>query len=228
MLQGVAVVIPALNEERTIRAAIESARRAGASEIVVADGGSIDATVAAAIDSGAKAVESEGARGTRLNTGAGATSAGILLFLHADTTLPDDAVDSIERAVAEGAIFGGFRLRFRESSPRLSVAATMINLRCWFTRCPWGDQAQWIRRQDFIATGGFLEDPIMEDYEMAIRMKGRGKVLVLPAKVTTSGRRFLSKGVFLTALINWKVIVMWRLGVSPEKLAAIYRSGFRG
>ena len=224
MPRGVAVVIPALNEEETISAAIASARRAGAKEIVVADGGSEDATVSSARNAGAHVIETERVRGRQLNAGAGATSSDIVLFLHADTTLPEEAVESVENAVAEGAVFGGFKLRFRERSPRLRVAETMINLRCSITRSPWGDQAQWMTREQFDRSGGYAEIPIMEDYEMAARMKKRGKVRILPCRVITSGRRFLEKGVLRTAFVNWKIVILWSLGKPPEQLARMYRS----
>ena len=227
MRRGVAVVIPALNEEEEVGAAIESARRAGAREIVVADGGSSDDTTEVAERSGARVVRSGRVRGERLNEGAASTSGDILLFLHADTTLPEDAVESVEREVADGSIFGGFRLRFRERRAKLRVAETMINLRCRFTKCPWGDQAQWVTRNELLSTGGFRQDPIMEDYEMATRMKTRGRVSIIPTPVTTSGRRFLDDGVIRTAFTNWKIILLWRLGTPPDELAAIYRSSGR-
>lgn len=224
MLRRVAVVIPALNEERSIAAAIDSARRAGVSEIVVADGGSSDRTVAIATESGAQVLRIDGVRGKRLNAGAEGTSSEILLFLHADTILPGDAVKRVSAAVDDGAIFGGFRIRFAEPHLRLRVAAAMINLRCLWSRCPWGDQGQWVVRDPFVETGCFGEDPIMEDYEMAIRMKRHGTTRILASAVTTSGRRFLQKGLFRTALINWRIIVLWRLGASTDRLARIYRS----
>ena len=99
----------------------------------------------------------------------------------------------------------------------------MINLRTRFTRCPWGDQAQFVSRGVFLESGGFLEIPIMEDYEIAIRMKRRGRTVVLPQTVTTSGRRFLARGLVRTSFTNWRIIIGWRMGADPEKLARIYR-----
>ena len=98
----------------------------------------------------------------------------------------------------------------------------MINLRSAITRAPWGDQAQFIARSTFLDSGGFRDIPIMEDYELAQRMKKLGRTRILPLAVTTSGRRFLQKGVFRTAMINWSIILRFRFGVDPSDLAKIY------
>lgn len=222
-MRSVAVVIPTLNEEVSVGEAIASARRAGAGEVIVADGGSTDRTIEIARENQVLVVASESIRGRQLNAGADATQSEVVVFLHADTFLPQDAISRIDTATARGAIFGGFRISFAESDPRLRLAAALINARSVFSRCPWGDQAQWIVREHFESTGGFRPDPIMEDYEMALRMKRRGRTVIFPSAVTTSGRRFLQKGLLRTALINWRVVVAWRLGTAPERLAAIYR-----
>jgi hypothetical protein len=131
------------------------------------------------------------------------------------------ACAAVLEALASGAVFGGFRLRFAENSLRLRFAAAVINLRTRFTRCPWGDQAQFVARNAF---DGFLEIPIMEDYELAIRMKRRSRTVVLPQKVTTSGRRFLTRGLLRTSFTNWRIIIAWRFGADPEQLARMYRA----
>jgi len=217
---AVTVVIPALNEALRIGAAIDSARAAGAGEVVVADCGSSDETASIAAARGVRLIADRAMRAIMLNRAAREASGDILLFLHADTTLPIGAIALVERAIARGAHFGGFRLRFEERSVRLRVAETMINLRTLLTRCPWGDQAQFIPRQLFLAAGGFREIAIMEDYDLATRMKRR---VLLPLAVTTSGRRFLQKGILRTALTNWQIIVRWRLGADANELARLYR-----
>jgi rSAM/selenodomain-associated transferase 2 len=224
MARTIGVVIPALDEAATITESVESAWRAGASEVVVSDGGSRDETVPLARAAGALVVESPQMRGRQLNVGASATGAEVLVFLHADTTLPPVAGREINDAIDSSAIFGGFRVQFREPHLRLRFAAILINVRCRLSRAPWGDQAQWVLREVFDKTGGFVEEPIMEDYEMALRMKRLGRTRILPSAVMTSGRRFLRKGLLKTALINWRIVLLWRLGVPAGKLAKIYRS----
>jgi rSAM/selenodomain-associated transferase 2 len=217
------VIIPALNEAENIAATIASAKQAGAMEIIVADGGSSDGTPGVAAAHGARVVTGETVRGRQLNAGAAAAGGDVLLFLHADTKLPPGASRMISAAVESGAAFGGFRVRFLEDHGRLHFAAAMINLRTRITRCPWGDQAQFVTRQAFEDAGRFREFPLMEDYELAVRMRRLRRTLLLPAFVRTSGRRFLQHGLVRTSLLNWTVIALYRLGVSPAHLARLYR-----
>jgi rSAM/selenodomain-associated transferase 2 len=219
---SVAAVIPALNEEQWIGASIDAARAAGIDEVIVADGGSSDATVSVAESRGVRVITGERLRARQLNRGAEASSCDAVVFVHADTRLPLGAARAIADAL-RGHVFGGFRLRFAESDPRLRVAETMINVRTAITKSPWGDQAQFIARQPFLANGGFREIAIMEDYELAVRMKRSGPTIVLPLHVLTSGRRFLEKGLWKTAAINWRIIASYRLGAAPEELAKLYR-----
>jgi rSAM/selenodomain-associated transferase 2 len=214
----VSVIIPTLNEQAWIGAAIESAFAAGAAEVIVADGGSSDDTLAISRGRGATVIETERMRARQLNRGAEAASHETLIFLHADTQLPAGAAAAVARALDGGFVFGGFRVSFVE--PGLEYVARLINARTRMTRAPWGDQAQFLRRGAFPR---FREIPIMEDYELARRMKRAGRTTVLPLAVRTSGRRFLEKGAFRTAALNWWIIASYHLGVPPERLARWYR-----
>lgn len=217
MPERVSVIIPALNEEARIGATIDAARAAGAAEIIVADGGSSDATVRVAHERGVRVITGGKLRARQLNSGAAAASHEVLIFLHADTFLPAGAANAIITALASGATCGGFEIEFVEGGPRLATVAFMINRRTRLTRAPWGDQAQFFRRDAF---PGYPEIPIMEDYAVARRMKD---AVVLPLKVRTSARRFLKKGILRTSLLNWTIILGWHLGVAPATLAAWYR-----
>jgi rSAM/selenodomain-associated transferase 2 len=220
---AVTVIIPTLNEEDWIAGAVTSGFAAGAAEVIVVDGGSVDRTPRKATGAGARMLLSEPMRARQLNLGADAASHETLIFLHADSRLPTGAAGVVEDALMKGADFGGFRIAFAEPSHRLRVAAAMINLRTSVTRCPWGDQAQFIRREMFLKAGGFLEMPLMEDYELAMRMKRSGRSVLLPMTVTTSGRRFLRKGVLRTAAHNWWTIICYRMGADIDALARGYR-----
>jgi rSAM/selenodomain-associated transferase 2 len=222
MQPRLAVVIPALNEELRIASAIRSAREACADEIIVSDGGSSDRTVEIAQAAGAVVVSGEPMRARQMNAGAARASSEHIVFLHGDTELPRDAKSVIADALRQ-AEFGGFQLEFAEPSARLRIVATLANLRTRFTRCPWGDQAQFIRREDFERSGGFREIELMEDYELAVRMKRSGRSVVVRSKVRTSGRRFLEKGILRTTFINWKIVLMYRSGVDTATLRKIYR-----
>jgi len=198
-----------------IGATLEAARAAGVAELIVADGGSSDATVAIARAHGAIVVTGESVRARQLNRGAEVASHEHLVFLHADTLLPAGSAEAIEGALRD-ADFGGFRVEFIEPGFRLRYVAFMINLRTRLTRAPWGDQAQFARRGI-----RYPELPIMEDYELARRMKKRA--VILPLAVRTSGRRFLQKGVVRASCINWLIIASYHLRVAPERLARWYR-----
>jgi rSAM/selenodomain-associated transferase 2 len=225
MRPSATVIIPAFNEEARIAAAIDSAFAAGAAEVLVADGRSDDRTAAIARERGARVLACERLRARQLNRGADAASHELLLFLHADTILPIGAVDAARQALAGGAHFGGFRIAFAERAWKLRLAAALINLRTAITRCPWGDQAQFLRRETFLAAGRFREIPLMEDYEFAARMRRRrGRTAIVPLAVTTSARRFLDKGMLRTAWINWEIIRRFRRGDDPALLAKRYRS----
>lgn len=215
----VTVIIATLNEEEWIAGAIESAYAAGAAEVIVVDGGSADRTLRRATGAGARLLLSEPMRSRQLNLGADAASHQSLIFLHADTRLPAGAAEAVEEAL-HGADFGGFRVAFAEPAPKLRIAAALINLRTTLTRRPWGDQAQFVRRETFLSMGGFLEIPLLEDYDFARRMKRR---VLLPMTVTTSGRRFLRKGVLRTAMHNWRTIIRYRAGADIDDLARSYR-----
>src|SRR5438552_1117815 len=162
MMGSVTVIIAALDEERSIGAAVDSAFAAGAREVIVSGGGSGAQTMAIARSHGARVIETDAMRSRQLNRGAEAAHNDPLIFLHADTTLPNGAASAVAEALKH-AEFGGFRLRFANDS--LKFPAMMINLRTRLTRCPWGDQAQFIRRSTFLSGGGFREIPLMEDYD---------------------------------------------------------------
>ena len=214
-MSRVSAIIPTLNEEARIGATIDAARAAGVDEIIVADGGSSDATVAIAQARGARVITGERMRAKQLNRGGAEATGDVLIFLHADTLLPVGAADAVLHA---NAACGGFLVEFIEPGLRLAYVAFMINARTRLTRAPWGDQAQFFRRDAF---PGYPEIPIMEDYVAARRMK---RAAIVPLKVRTSGRRFLTKGVIRASTINWLIITAYHLGVSTERLARWYRS----
>jgi uncharacterized protein len=214
----VSVVIPTLNEEARAGATIDAAFAAGAAEVIVADGGSSDATIAIAREKNARVLIGDDLRARQLNHGAREAAHDAIIFLHADTLLPEGACDAVELALAMGVIFGGFRIEFLEDG--LRTAAALINARTRFTREPWGDQAQFVSRGAF---PGYPQIPIMEDYELARRMKRAGRTAILPLTVRTSGRRFRRLGPLRTAALNWWIIACYHAGASPERLARWYR-----
>ncbi len=216
------IVIPTLDEEHELSLCLPRAL-AIADEVVVSDGGSSDATVAVAESLGARVVNGSPGRGAQLNRGAAASSGEILLFLHADTHLPDGAAGLIRQSISGRAIGGGFLVRFEPSRGLLRFAHRMTTLRTRLTGWPLGDQAQFARRDAFDAIGGYQQWPILEDIDFIRRLRRRGPTVIIDRPVTTSARRFQHQGVLRTSSTNYLIWILYFAGVSPLKLARLYR-----
>jgi rSAM/selenodomain-associated transferase 2 len=219
----IAVVIPTLEEEDRIAHAIESARAPGV-EIIVADGGSRDATRARAAAAGARVLEAAPGRAAQLAAGARATEADAILFLHADTRLAPGWADAVRAALADpGAAGGAFAFRFAESGLRLRLLEWGVRVRLALGGLPYGDQALFARRSALEAIGGVPAAPIMEDLDLVRALRRRGRLALLPLPATTSARRHLERGVLRTALRNLLALLGWSLGLDRARLAAWYR-----
>jgi uncharacterized protein len=217
-----AIVVPTLDEEDTVRRHLPAAL-AVADEVIVADGGSVDNTVAVARALGAQVVEGPAGRGGQLNRGAAAATADVLLFLHADTTLPARGVERIRAAVAAGAPGGAFYLRFDVDRPTQRLGARLINWRTRRLRVPLGDQAQFVTRETFDRLGGFRDWPILEDLDLALRLRRLPGFTLIAEPVTTGARRFVEQGAVRTVATNWLIWLLFLCGVSPQRLARLYR-----
>jgi len=223
--QALSIVIPALNEEARIGETLARCLEAGDPlELIVVDGGSRDRTAAVAQKAGARVLVSHPGRGSQMNLGAGAAKGDILLFLHADTLLPEGYDRLIRSALRTPSVVGGyFRLRFSRSSPLLRYKERTINLRTRVFRMPYGDQALFVRAPVFSLAGGFPDIPIMEDVELVRRLRRMGKLAyVRNAAVSTSARRFTRLGTLRATLRNKATFYGYRLGLSPDRLARWY------
>ncbi len=220
---AVAVVIPTLDEEEALRANLPTAMTA-ADEVVVSDGGSRDNTVAVARQMGARTVTGIAGRGPQLNRGADAApGVDAFLFLHADTRLPEGALASVRRALLEGNVGGGFRVRFDSDRAIFRLGERLVDLRTRLTRAPLGDQAQFATRRSFEELEGFRNWPILEDIDFIRRLRRCGRIVVLPERVSTSARRYLQCGITRTIMTNWMIWILFSVGVSPQRLARLYR-----
>lgn len=218
------IIVPTLNEESTLAATLAPLSRAPGVELIVADGGSADATVSVARELGALVVAARRGRGRQLNTGAAFASGETLLFLHADSQLPPDFVATIRSILDQSHIAGAFRLRIAAPGWSLRFVERAANLRSRLWQMPYGDQGLFIAAKEFFAVGGYPNWPLMEDYELCRRLRRRGRIGLAHEAVGTSARRWAKLGVCRTTLINQCTVLAFHLGVSPERLASWYSS----
>jgi rSAM/selenodomain-associated transferase 2 len=228
----ISIIIPVLNEAAIIKQTLEKLRQYSEIEIIVVDGGSQDETVAithrvhfAIAKSSAQVITVIGkGRAGQMNAGANLAQSEILLFLHADSQLPDNFIDLVTETLQQDqTIAGAFELAIDGSSMSLRWVEMLVKLRSHFLSLPYGDQAIFISKSAFIEAGGFADLPIMEDFEFIQRVKRKGRIAIAPAKVRTSDRRWQKLGVWQTTLINQLMIAGYYLGISPTKLSQFYR-----
>jgi rSAM/selenodomain-associated transferase 2/rSAM/selenodomain-associated transferase 1 len=225
---SLSVIIPALNESAQIHAAIQSARKGFPLEVIVVDGGSGDGTVQVASKAGATVIQSPRGRAVQMNVGAGVSRGCYILFLHADTRLPDGYPVHIRKILNDSAVGGAFRFGIAQPFSGRRLVEWMTNFRARYFLMPYGDQAIFVRRQDFIDMGGYKPMPIMEDYDFIKRLRRKGRIAIADATAMTSGRRWLLLGALRTTLINQLVIAGYHCGVAPEKLRKFYRNAKNG
>ena len=222
-----AVVVPVLNEAATLPArlaALTGLRREGVAVIVV-DGGSDDDTVVVARSGADAVVHAPLGRAAQMNAGAChplARRADGLLFLHADTALPERAVELVIQAFASGAIWGRFDVRIEGQHPLLPMVAAFMNRRSRWSGIATGDQAMFVRRAVFESLGGFAPLPLMEDIELSARLKVISPPVCLREQVTTAGRRWDQRGFWRTVWLMWRLRAAWAMGGDAHALARRY------
>lgn len=227
---SVSIVVPVLNEAASIAArlaALQPYRRAGV-EVLVVDGGSTDATVARAEGACDRVFAAPRGRGSQMNAGARAARGVVLIFLHADTTLPAGAVEAVRQAVAAGAVWGRFDVTISGSSRWFPLIAAMMNWRSRLTGIATGDQAIFVARDRFLDAGGFPDIALMEDVALCTLLRRRFRPACLRQKVSTSGRRWERNGVLRTVWRMWSLRWRYFFGADPERLAVEYGYEPRG
>lgn len=221
----ISCVIPCLNEASTIRTCLEQFERLpGCWEVIVADSASTDDTrEIASLFPGIRIVNAPPGRGAGMNAGEAKATGDVVLFLHADTTLPEDTWQLVTTALKdEQTSATAFRLKLDcgELQYRLVEIASRIRIR--IQRTFFGDQAIAVRRRDFEEIGGYRNLPLMEDVDLSRRLRKRGKLRILPAHVTTSARRFQRYGVIQTLVMMTGFQIAYSLGVSADRIARWY------
>jgi rSAM/selenodomain-associated transferase 2 len=235
MAMPISVIIPTLNEERTITATLAHTASLGFDELIVVDGGSTDETPAflesyrlstqSSALSPVQWVTAPAGRARQMNEGAKASRGEILLFLHADTQLPSDANTVINTALVDRRMVGGwFDVRFDHPSMWGAIISKTMNWRSGLSGLATGDQALFVRRPIFEQMGGFADIPLMEDIEFSRRLKRKGATAALSATVITSFRRWEQQGPLRTILLMWTLRFLYWVGISPSYLVKWYKA----
>jgi rSAM/selenodomain-associated transferase 2 len=219
----ISVIIPVLNEEKTIAKTLEALIGLAPHEIIIVDGGSDDRTLEICNQLRAKALSSPSGRAQQMNYGACQASGDVLLFLHADTRLPHSAFRDIAAALSDPHCLGGrFDVDLEGEHWMLKVIGAMINARSRLSKIGTGDQAIFVKRSVFEALGGYPEIPLMEDIAFCRTLKRMGEIACLTSRVVTSGRRWEVDGVWRTILKMWTLKLLYLAGVSPNRLKQYY------
>lgn len=224
-VKRLSIIIPTLDEAARIVGTLESVRdlRRRGHEVIVADGGSSDATVALTRGLADRIVCSSAGRAEQMNAGARAASGDVFLFLHADSRLPGEADRLVLQGLAaSAAAWGRFDVQIRGARPLLRLVGGMMNLRSRLTRICTGDQGIFVRRETFEAIGGYPRQELMEDIAISVRLRRVSAPLCLRQRCLTSARRWESRGVMRTILLMWWLRLQYAVGVAPARLARAY------
>ncbi|MCL6503289.1 MAG: TIGR04283 family arsenosugar biosynthesis glycosyltransferase [Pirellulales bacterium] len=223
-MDTLSVIIPTLNEEPLIVAAVERAWRLQPHEVLVVDGGSSDQTASLAEAAGAVVLHAPRGRGVQQNTGARQAGGSVLLFLHADTWLPPPAAVQLKQALCCADVaWGAFQQRI-EARGRIYRWLEAGN--AWRARVrgiPYGDQGIFVRRAVFERAGGFPEVPFMEDVLLSKLLRRKTRPVLLPGPIHVNPRRWQRRGVVRQTLLNWSLLALAAAGMPPERLVRWYR-----
>lgn len=219
------IVIPVLDEAEGIAACLAplAPLRARGAQVLVVDGGSADGTVAAALPHADRVIASPRGRARQMNAGAAVAAGDALLFLHADTRLPEGADALVAEALARRD-WGRFDVAIEGRSRWLPVVAALMNARSRLTGIATGDQALFVRRGAFEAAGRFPPIPLMEDVALSKALKRHGPPACLAPRAVTSGRRWERHGPLRTIVLMWRLRLAYFLGADPARLAERYAS----
>lgn len=227
MVPDLSVIVPVLDEapQIVLRLKMLQALRTNGVELVVADGGSSDGTAQLATGLADQVIAAARGRASQMNAGAAASRGRVLLFLHADTTLPDTALQAVSTAIARGASWGRFDVRIDGRHPLLRIVEFMMNRRSRLTGIATGDQAIFVRRDVFETAGGYADLPLMEDITLSAVLKRVAPPACLDDAVITSARRWEQHGILRTVLLMWWLRAAFHFGADPKRLALRY--GYR-
>lgn len=220
------IIIPTLDEAQVIvNCLMELQPLRDCCEIIVVDGGSTDNTKRLAQPFADKVMSSAKGRAIQMNIGAESAEGDVLIFLHADTFLPDDALSQITQARNNKARWGRFDVQLSGKHPMLNLVALLMNWRSRITGIATGDQAIFVNKQLFESVGRYPVIPLMEDIALCKKLKKITPSVCLKTKVISSGRRWEQFGVVWTILLMWSIRLRYALGAEPQTLAILYSKG---
>jgi rSAM/selenodomain-associated transferase 2 len=221
----ISVIMPVLNEAKNLRNTLNRLYLSENEELIIVDGGSVDGTVSIAREFTDKVFTAKTGRARVMNFGAQNARGDILLFLHSDCTLPDNAFTVIREVLGNNNIAAGaFTLRIDSLKTGFRVIEIFSNLRAKLLSLIYGDQGMFLRKEIFIRIGGFADIPLMEDIEISRRLSKIGKIVFVKQPVTASSRRWLEEGIVYTTLRDWTNAFSYTLlKVSPDKLIRYYK-----
>jgi hypothetical protein len=216
----ISIVIPAWREPE-IQRQVNRYSSLSNVEVVVALGEGDDITT---IPKGAVVARGERGRARQMNNGARSSKGAILIFLHADTDAPTDSFDLIRQTLADSQnSIGCFKLELAPANFWIWLVSRVANIRTKVLGSPYGDQALFLRRDDFEQMGGFRNEPILEDVLLVKEAKKRGRLVILPHYAKSSSRRWYERGMYSTTFRNWAIMVAFALGVSPGRLVKLFK-----
>ena len=219
------IIIPALNEADSIvvtLAALQALRQQG-HEVIVCDGGSSDKTAILARPLADHVINTPRGRAKQMNAGAETANGDVLLFLHADTRLPSQAVEIIEEGLTQRIRWGRFDIRLSGTHSLLRMVEFFMIWRSRLTGIATGDQAIFIKQSLFNKVGGFPDIALMEDVALSKQLKRYCNPLCIRQCVLTSSRRWEENGIIKTILLMWRLRLAYFFGVSPQRLANSYQ-----
>ncbi len=219
----ISVIIPVLNETKILEKTLSQLQpELKSHELIVVDGGSTDDSVGIAEKYGKVIVSGRG-RAKQLNAGAAVATGDILIFLHADIWLESGALTAVVSALSSGYVGGGFRQKIDGKCFLYRLIEIAGNMRGKYLKVFYGDSGIFLARTDFEKIGGFPDVPILEEMEFSKDLRRLGKTILLTPHIHISPRRWEARGIVRTTLNNWFITLLYFFGVSPEKLARLYR-----
>ncbi|MCW8987051.1 MAG: TIGR04283 family arsenosugar biosynthesis glycosyltransferase [Gammaproteobacteria bacterium] len=222
----VSIIIPALNEESSIKNLLQQLQvsRQQGHEVIVVDGGSEDQTIAVSTLLADKVIQSDPGRAVQMNKGAVQASGDILWFLHADSVISENAIKNIQFNLNEqNKDWGRFNIKLSGLHYMFRIIEKMINFRSCLSSIATGDQGIFIKRKIFDDVGGYSNIPLMEDIDISKKLRAQSRSVCIKETLTTSSRRWEKNGILSTILLMWRLRFLYWLGISADKLASQYK-----